>query len=58
MSDEKLIDGIRLTADAHEAGQLSALRDVGELLEQLTKAVRDKIEAIESHRGDDEAQLP
>ena len=54
LSDEKLMDGIRLTSDAHEAGQLSALRDVGELLEQLTKAVRDKIEAIESHRGDDE----
>jgi hypothetical protein len=54
MSDEKLIDGIRLKAEAHQAGQLSALRDVGELLEQLTKAVRDKIEAIESYRGDDE----
>ncbi len=58
MSDEKLMDGIRLTTDAHEAGQLSALRDVGELLEELTKVVRDKIEAIESHRDDDGAQLP
>ncbi|HEY8407833.1 MAG TPA: hypothetical protein VIK66_07645 [Gaiellaceae bacterium] len=54
MSDEKLMDGIRLTTDAHDAGQLSALRDIGAMLEELTKAVRDRIDAIESQRSDDE----
>jgi len=51
MSDEKLMDGIRLTTDAHDAGQLSALRDIGAMLEELTKAVRDRIDAIESQRS-------
>jgi hypothetical protein len=48
--DDRLMDGIRLTSDAHEAGQLKALRDISAMLEELTNTVRDKIAAIESHR--------
>jgi hypothetical protein len=53
MSDDKLMDGIQLTVDAHEAGRLSALRDVVALLEDLMETVRDQIARLES-RGEDE----
>jgi hypothetical protein len=54
MSDDKLMDGIRLTGDAHEAGRLSALRDVGALLEDLMDTVRDQIAQLESREEDEE----
>jgi hypothetical protein len=54
VSDEKLMDGIRLTSDAHEAGQLEALLDLKSLLEDVMQVVRDRIAAIESRREDAE----
>jgi hypothetical protein len=54
VNDERLLDSIKLTSDAHGKGKLDALRELERLLEDLMQDVRERIAEIQAERdGDD-----
>jgi hypothetical protein len=53
MSDDlnrRLLDGIKITADAYKAGEIDALRDAQRLAEQMVRDLEERIAALELER--------
>ncbi len=49
--DRRLLDGIKITADAYKAGEIDALRDAQRLAEQLVRDLEERIAALVIERA-------
>jgi hypothetical protein len=54
VTDERVLDGIKLASDAHEAGELDALHGIKSMVEDLMQTIQTLIADIESRRQSDD----